>query len=138
MASDSTKANQLTRLQFLGVVLATTLIAGFLLSTITSKKGVQPVEQTQTIPILPEYPKSQPPQEPKVITPPLQPPPSTEKTKTIVLVPRTQTEVDCVLGGGGAACFDENYRPNYPKTSNQQEWEEWERSQEQNWIKKLF
>ncbi|WP_413167332.1 hypothetical protein ACL6C3_11645 [Capilliphycus salinus ALCB114379] len=139
MASDSTNGNQLSKLQFIGVIVATTLIGGFLLSKIISPND-QPVEQTEKIPILPEYPQSQTPEEPKVITPPLQASASRENTQTVVLVPRTQAQVDCVLGGGGVACFDENYRPNYPTTSNQEEWEEWERREEEkrNWIKRLF
>jgi hypothetical protein len=136
MESESTKANQLSRSQFVGVVVGTTLIGGFLLSLFTSR-GDQPVEEVKTIPILPEYPQSQPPEKPKVIEP-VEQTPSAENT--VVLVPETQAEVDCVLAGGGAACFDDNYQPNYPTTSNQEEWEDWERSQREknNLIKRLF
>ncbi|ERT08890.1 hypothetical protein M595_1136 [Lyngbya aestuarii BL J] len=136
MESESTKANQLSRPQIVGVVVATTLIGGFLLSLFTSGRD-QPVEEVKTIPTLREYPQSQPPEKPKVIEP-IEPISSTENT--VVLVPETQAEIDCVLGGGGAACFDDNYQPNYPTTSNQEEWEDWERSQREknNLIKRLF
>ena len=137
MESESTKTNRLTKRQFVGVVAAMTLIGGFILLMVTYRNN-QSAERSQaeieTIPTLPEYPQSQPPQQPRSVRPPA------STRETVVLVPRTETEVNCVLGGGGAACFDENYRPNYPTTSNQQEWEEWERNQEQNenLIERLF
>ncbi|MDY7022670.1 MAG: hypothetical protein SWJ54_15150 [Cyanobacteriota bacterium] len=139
MASEPKNPDRLHPLQFLGVVVAATLVGGFILSLLTSggEKSVQEVERRDNVPILPEYPQSGDRGRPITIRPTRSSPSS---SGAIVLVPRTQTEVDCVLGGGGVACFDENYRPNYPSNSSRREWAEWERRerQDQTWFQRLF
>ncbi|MEL7034194.1 MAG: hypothetical protein AAFO04_01045 [Cyanobacteria bacterium J06592_8] len=139
MASEPTNPNQLHPLQFVGVVAAATLVGGMLLSLITSgaEKSAQQVERRDTVPILPEYPQSTAPRRSITMRPARS---SSSSQGAIVLVPRTQTEVDCVLGGGGVACFEENYRPNYPSNSSRREWSDWERRerQAQTWFQRLF
>lgn len=139
MASEPKNPDRLHPLQFVGVVAAATLVGGMILSLLTpgGETLVREVEGQEKVPILPEYPQSTARRRPIMIRPTRSSPSS---SGAIVLVPRTQTEVDCVLGGGGVACFDENYRPNYPSNSSRREWVDWERrdQQDQTWFQRLF
>ena len=62
--------------------------------------------------------------------------PQTSLNRTIILVPKTQSEIDCVRHGGGLGCFESYYQPNYPVTSSQSEWQKWEREQEQESVRR--
>lgn len=86
---------------------------------LTVKEAAPPPIESQSL--TPQIPQPQP-----IPTAPA--PTSTVTQKTVILVPRTQEEFDCIQYGGGMGCFANNYTPNTPNYYNpqEQEWQDWE------------
>lgn len=104
-----------SKLKILGVIAVVTVVGGVAIS-VTKNRQTPVVEQPTLVKTNQVLSTVEPNQVPL--------------NRTIILVPRTQSEIDCVRHGGGTGCFDNSYQPNYPVTSGQSEWQQWEREQE--------